>query len=314
MDLKQIDYFLELARQEHVSATADFFRISQPALSKSIASLEKELGVRLFDRYGNHIRLNEAGRQFVEYARRSRELLQSGFLAARESMYEMQGSVRISCLTFSGILTPCALEYQRLNPRVKLILEQSYMDTMEEGILGRNDFLLCAVSGENDHFLKNDQSWAARPLFSEEMYLVISPRYREYPDSIDSLSMKELRDEWFVTIPQRTLFFSDITYQLCYQAEFAPKVAWQTNDFLTKITIVGEGRAVCVLPECCLEQAKRMYPDLRSFRIQNAKTERTICLLRKRRLLLSETALDFWDFVLDYFGQEPDSEIQPERE
>lgn len=44
MDLHHIEYFLELARHEHVALTADVLNISQPALSKSISTLETELG------------------------------------------------------------------------------------------------------------------------------------------------------------------------------------------------------------------------------------------------------------------------------
>lgn len=61
MELKQIEYFLQLARFEHMSQTADFLGIYQSTLSKSLNSLERELGIKLFDRVGNRIRLNENG-------------------------------------------------------------------------------------------------------------------------------------------------------------------------------------------------------------------------------------------------------------
>ena len=45
MDIRNIEYFLHLAKYEHVSATADLLHISQPSLSKHITSLEREIGV-----------------------------------------------------------------------------------------------------------------------------------------------------------------------------------------------------------------------------------------------------------------------------
>ena len=56
MELKQIEYFLQLAQMQHVSQAADFLNISQPTLSKSLSNLEKDLGVPLFDRVGNRDR------------------------------------------------------------------------------------------------------------------------------------------------------------------------------------------------------------------------------------------------------------------
>ena len=63
--LLQLDYFRRLAASEHITATARELYISQTALSNMLSGLEKELGVRLFDRVGRSIRLNEAGRVYL---------------------------------------------------------------------------------------------------------------------------------------------------------------------------------------------------------------------------------------------------------
>ena len=64
MDIRNIEYFLHLAKYEHVSATADLLHISQPSLSKHITSLEREIGVKLFDRSRRHVSLNRAGEEY----------------------------------------------------------------------------------------------------------------------------------------------------------------------------------------------------------------------------------------------------------
>ena len=78
MDFRTINYFLHLARYQHVSATADVLHISQPSLSKQIRALEKELGVKLFDRVGNRIVLNQSGEEFARHAARAMDLLAMG--------------------------------------------------------------------------------------------------------------------------------------------------------------------------------------------------------------------------------------------
>ena len=65
MTITQLRYFIVAAQTENLLKAAAALYISQSSLSKNIASLEKELGVELFDRNGKSLRLNEAGGQFL---------------------------------------------------------------------------------------------------------------------------------------------------------------------------------------------------------------------------------------------------------
>ena len=82
MELTQLEYFRTVAYEESISRAARKLHISQPALSISIAKLEEELGVHLFDRVSGHIRLNNMGRI---YLRR----VESVFLHLREAELEL---------------------------------------------------------------------------------------------------------------------------------------------------------------------------------------------------------------------------------
>lgn len=62
MDVQQMRYFLDVAETEHMTRSADRLHVAQPALSRSIARLEKEVGARLFARAGRGIALTEEGR------------------------------------------------------------------------------------------------------------------------------------------------------------------------------------------------------------------------------------------------------------
>lgn len=300
MDLKQITYFLELAKQEHVSITADFLNISQPALSKSIANLEKEMGVKLFDRHGNHIRLNEAGRRFAQYAQKSMLLLNNGLFSAKQSRYDVKGTVHIASHIFADVIVKCALEYRELNPEVDIIIDHGPFSDEEKYYSDKVDFVLSADSGIRN-FSHQDSVWIAQFLMREQYFILISPRYRTYPDTITSLNISDLKDDYFVTTPKSDTFFADITYNICQSAGFSPKEAYRTNDFLVKIRTVGEGKAMAVIPECCIDMARRLYPDLRQFRIEGYNTERTICLMHRKKSMMSEVALDFWDFAMEYY-------------
>ena len=105
---------------------------------------------------------------------------------------------------------------------------------------------------------------------------------------------------------QSDIFFNDVTYELCQQAGFFPKIYSQTDDFLVKMRLVGMGQGVALIPESCLREAHLLVPDVRAFRMNDVKSERTVVLMRPKKNQMTETAQDFYDFVLDYFELPPD--------
>ena len=68
MLLSQLNYFRTVAHHQHISHAAEELRVAQPALSSTISTLEKELGVPLFDRIGRNIILNDAGQRLLHHA------------------------------------------------------------------------------------------------------------------------------------------------------------------------------------------------------------------------------------------------------
>ena len=69
MNPKQLQYVIELSKTRNFSQAAQALQVSQPALSKQILALEKDLGVKLFDRETNPMTLTPAGEVFVRDAR-----------------------------------------------------------------------------------------------------------------------------------------------------------------------------------------------------------------------------------------------------
>ncbi len=68
MELSQLRAFLAAAQYENMTRAAESLHVTQPALSRTIARLEQELGVQLFDRAGRSVQLNEFGRAAREHA------------------------------------------------------------------------------------------------------------------------------------------------------------------------------------------------------------------------------------------------------
>ena len=75
MTLLQLQYFSTLARVLHYTHAAEELHISQPTLSYSINELEKEMGVRLFEKQNRKIFLTESGERFLPYVKKAMQLL-----------------------------------------------------------------------------------------------------------------------------------------------------------------------------------------------------------------------------------------------
>lgn len=115
MTLNQILYFQKIANLENYHQAAEELYISQPSLSRSMASLENELGVTLFEKEGRGVTLTKAGRMFLEYA--DRILTDCHIAVGKMREISMDGG-KIDI----GYVFPLAGHY--IPHRVKLFLEQ----------------------------------------------------------------------------------------------------------------------------------------------------------------------------------------------
>lgn len=77
MNITQIKYVLEVASSSSIREASTRLFVSQPAISTSIRELEEELGILIFERNNKGITLTDQGREFVTYAKRSRDSLPS---------------------------------------------------------------------------------------------------------------------------------------------------------------------------------------------------------------------------------------------
>lgn len=69
MDFDQLRYFISIAQSRNFTNAAKMHHITQPAISRRIDSLEKEIGCKLFVRNSHSVALTDAGQEFFEYAR-----------------------------------------------------------------------------------------------------------------------------------------------------------------------------------------------------------------------------------------------------
>ena len=307
MELRNVRYFIQLANQQHMSRTADILNLSQPALSKAIRTLEDELQVKLFDRVGSRIKLNEAGQRFYESAQKSLAYLDSGIMTARNSKYDTNGTITIQNWAFAPIIGEYVGEYLKLNPLVNFHICRDPMHYGEEPC-----FLFRAISPEiatERTMVQHEVSWIVQPLLTSGNVLIMKAGYMDIPEDVTEVDMSMFRDARFILHYDESIIFQEITYSYCSEAGYYPHIYCKVEEFTSKMSLIEAGVGVAFIPEFCLPQARRLCPQLRAFTVRNDTRKCTIGILRKKNSLMWEAEQDFWDFVLDYFNV-PDPAIR----
>ena len=101
MDIRVLQYFLAVAREENITKAAQLLHITQPTLSRQLMGLEQELGVKLFSRSSHSITLTEEGMLF---RRRAEEIVTLSEMTKRELKQEamLTGEISIGSGEYHG--------------------------------------------------------------------------------------------------------------------------------------------------------------------------------------------------------------------
>lgn len=150
MDLHYLKLFNTLASELSFSRAADALFISQPAVSMQIKKFEAELGVKLFDRVGKSLQLNENGKILYGYSKQIFELLDDAEFELSSHKTLVGGTVNIGASNTPGtyILPKIIGEFIELHPQVNINLHIGNTYEIENLIL-ENKLDLAVNGGEN---------------------------------------------------------------------------------------------------------------------------------------------------------------------
>jgi LysR family transcriptional regulator, transcription activator of glutamate synthase operon len=95
LELRQIQYFMEVAKREHVTEAALALHVAQSAVSRQIFNLETELGVNLFIREGRNVKLTMIGQMFLEHMELAMKVIEEAQREIEEYLDPMKGTIRI---------------------------------------------------------------------------------------------------------------------------------------------------------------------------------------------------------------------------
>jgi DNA-binding transcriptional LysR family regulator len=138
MELRHLRYFVGVGEEQHFGRAAARLHIAQPALSRQIQDLEKEVGFLLFDRLPRGVRLSEAGKVFLSDARRILQDVDDAKRRAERIALGQAGTLRIgiaTAISWHGLVVNAFREFRRRQPGVELVLHHMVSVHQVEAVL-----------------------------------------------------------------------------------------------------------------------------------------------------------------------------------
>lgn len=243
MDLRQLEYFVAVARHRHFTRAAAELYVTQPALSQQIRRLEAELGLQLLARTPQGVEVTDAGRELLRRA----EAILADVSAARSAMDEhagvLRGSVRVAAAAGEALRLPAELAaFHREHPGVRIALRQGSPREVAELLRrGAADLAVLALDAEPDGL-------DATPLADEPLRLIAAPSVVEGTVAIDALR------EMPLILAERGTALRETVMAACADAGFGPIPPFEVGDPVTARFLAHSGLGASVVPASWLEQ------------------------------------------------------------
>lgn len=286
MDIQQLKYFQMVAKLEHMTKASVELNVSQPALSKAISQLEKEIGAPLFERVGRSIRLNRYGKIFLEKTMPISDIYEEARQEIRDLIMPNAGTVSVGFTHSIGthLLPRVVKDFRQLYPNVRFEFNQhNSLHLLHDLEIGKCD--LCIIPQTNTTV---DLKW--KELWREEVFVIVP---NNHPlAQFEEINLTDIGNEEIVTIKEGNSL-RQIQTQLFKKVGIDPAIVFEAEEFHTVVSFVEAGFGVALLPNMQKidgYQVKRLH-------VTDVSCERRLGLARMNGRYLPEITKVFADFL-----------------
>jgi len=247
MELRHLRYFVAVAEEGHITRAAQKLGLQQPPLSQQIRALEQELEVQLLRRLPRGVELTEAGRTFLDEARKILHEVDHAADAARRTARGEHGRIAIgftSSASFHPFVPRVIRLYRQTYPLVSLALEEGGTAELVEGLRREQLDAAFVRSPAGDA-----SELALMPLLEEEMIAAVPVGHALARPAGKPLALAALASETFILYRRRLgpgLYDSIIA--ACHRAGFSPRVEQEAPRMFSTLNLVAAGLGISVIP------------------------------------------------------------------
>lgn len=243
MELRHLRYFVAVAEELHFGRAAQRLHIVQPALSKQIVALERELGVQLFHRTKRRVRFTPAGEAFYGEARAILHRVRKATTAAQMTATGQVGSLEVGFIgpAMWTVLPPILREHRRRFPGVRFHLHElasgAQVRRLQDGLLDTGFVRPFA----------HDEALAFQIVWREPFVVAVPEDH--CLASATEVDLSELATDTFVLVPRRdSPGFYNQCLAVCHSYGFDPIAIEEGSAPSALYGMVAAGLGVTLAP------------------------------------------------------------------
>jgi LysR family transcriptional regulator, hydrogen peroxide-inducible genes activator len=285
MELRQLQYAIQIALERNFSRAAEKLHIAQPSLSQQLSKLEKEIGVLLFQRSTNSVELTHAGSLFVEKSQKILDMVEM-LKKEMEDISQMKkgrlvvGSMPITGSTILPLVVPV---FQAAYPDIEISLVEetsANLETLTSN--GQTDISLLSLPLRED-------SLVYETLLEEEIVLAVPPQH-PLAASKKPVRIEQLEKEAFIAL-KKGQGFRKLTLDLCQQAGITPNIVFESSNMETVQSLVAAGMGIAFVPYLI---SRRSFSELSPIHLPlEDRPTRTLVIAYKKGRYISKAAEAF---------------------
>lgn len=293
MTLLQLQYFKTLARVLHYTQAAAELHIAQPSLSYSIKELEKELGVKLFEKDSRHIKLTAYGEQFLPYAQRALDMLDEGVGVLKQMAGSAQQIVRLGYFhSISASLIPAVMMGiygQEKNQSIRFqFTEAPSFDLFQLLKRGELDLAFC---------LHQDDELESVTIMRQPLYLAV-PEHHPLAKR-ESVSFEDFAKEPIVMLDKPSSLRQQLD-EVYARRGLAPQVVFEVRECNAALQYVALRFGVSVLPQVpAMGNEKVVVIPISD---ENTSFVRTVLFSWVKKRPLSPASKRVRDYILEHYA------------
>ena len=294
MRLLQLQYFCAIAEHENMGKAAAERSVAQPAMSKSLAALEDELGVRLFDRVGKYLRLNDNGRMFYQQVRYALTLIDDAADRLKNPVERMEGEV-VVCVDslipyFSDLILAFHAEYPKIQLKAGISEDGRRLRESGNYDIAISDYLIEKREVQDAVILRDE-------------FVLLFPEGHPLADR-EAIDLSDVRDESFIYCCRVGDKLNERYDAMCAMAGFTPHIFLNGADLDIVTTLVRAKQGISILPASAIAAfSQQMRAGLGLVDIRSPYYAQPILAISPMGKVKTPSAAVFETYLKEYFAR-----------
>lgn len=292
MDIRELRYFVQIAKDHSYTNAAKHLYVSQPALSKIIKKLEVEFEVKLFEVHNNKVYLTDYGKYLYGKAVSLLNDFDSLMNFTNDIKKEKKGNIRIGITPMITALwlVDIIVDFSNLYPQITFDLQEGGSKTIREEVKSGNlDIGICITGREKDELNET--------VLLRDKFVVCTDTNNPISHK-KAVKFSELKSEVLNFYSSSSALYENIELH-CIQAGYKPKINFTSSKIEILMQFSAKGKGICIIPR----------PYAEKFKVKNlilvpldSDLSWEPCIIINNKIYQSYVAKLFLDYVKQRFN------------